>query len=174
MKTIEIKLYQFDELSDEAKQKAIENMSDINVDHDWWDFIYKDATNVELKITDFDISRYSCNANFIDCAKICAEKIMDEYGVTCAIFHTAKNFLIEKANLIKKYSDGINVLIVAEGKEYNFDQEIDELENDFLISLCKDYLKILRDEYEYLISKEAIIETIEANEYFFTENGKLY
>jgi len=32
---------------------------------------------------------------------------------------------------------------------------------------------MLQKEYEYQMSDEAIIETIEANEYEFTENGKL-
>ena len=46
-------------------------------------------------------------------------------------------------------------------------------EDDFLQSLCEDYRIILRNEYEYLTSEEAIIETIESNEYYFTEDGKL-
>ena len=32
---------------------------------------------------------------------------------------------------------------------------------------------LLRDEYEYLTSDDAVKETIEANEYEFTEGGKL-
>ena len=37
MRTIETKIYTFNELSDEAKVKAIDNYRDINVDHEWWD-----------------------------------------------------------------------------------------------------------------------------------------
>lgn len=37
MKTKTINTYQFDELSDEAKQHAIEKLSDINVNYEWWD-----------------------------------------------------------------------------------------------------------------------------------------
>ena len=32
---------------------------------------------------------------------------------------------------------------------------------------------MLRNEYEYLTSEEAVIESIRANEYEFTEDGKL-
>jgi hypothetical protein len=32
----------------------------------------------------------------------------------------------------------------------------------------------IQNEFEYLQSKEAIIETIKANDYDFTEDGKLY
>jgi hypothetical protein len=33
---------------------------------------------------------------------------------------------------------------------------------------------MLRQEYEYLTSEGAIIETIEANEYEFTEEGRMF
>jgi hypothetical protein len=36
MRTIETKLYRFEELSKEAQEKAIEKNSTINVDHDFW------------------------------------------------------------------------------------------------------------------------------------------
>lgn len=49
-----------------------------------------------------------------------------------------------------------------------------EIEDDFLKSLLNDYLKSLRDEYDYQTSEKAIIETIEANEYEFTEDGKRF
>lgn len=42
MKTIKVNLYRFEELSDKAKQKALEAFWDINVNHDWWDFVYDD------------------------------------------------------------------------------------------------------------------------------------
>ena len=50
----------------------------------------------------------------------------------------------------------------------------EEWEEKFLNDISNDYLKILRDEYDYRTSKEAIIESIEANEYDFTENGKIH
>jgi len=43
MKTIEINLYQFNELSESAKQTAIEWYRSVNLDYDWWEFIYDDA-----------------------------------------------------------------------------------------------------------------------------------
>lgn len=46
MKTKTINVYSFDELSEKAKQKALENLYDINVDHDWCDFIYDDFKSI--------------------------------------------------------------------------------------------------------------------------------
>lgn len=57
MKTKTINLYEFDELSEDAKEKALQNLWDINVDHEWWDYIYEDAERIGLKITGFDIDR---------------------------------------------------------------------------------------------------------------------
>jgi hypothetical protein len=42
MRTETINLYQFHELSDEAKARAILEYGDINVDHGWWESTYED------------------------------------------------------------------------------------------------------------------------------------
>lgn len=39
-------LYFFNELSEDAKKKAIEKLRDINVDHQWWNFIYDDVQKI--------------------------------------------------------------------------------------------------------------------------------
>jgi len=36
MRIVETKVYQFEELSETAQEKAVEAMADINVDYDWW------------------------------------------------------------------------------------------------------------------------------------------
>ena len=63
--------------------------------------------------------------------------------------------------------------VVAEGNEYAFDGAADDLEYMFLHDLLEDYADILQRECDYLQSEEAIIETIKANEFWFTEDGKL-
>ena len=57
--------------------------------------------------------------------------------------------------------------------EYGDPEDLEDLNKEFLRSLCEDYRIILQKEYEYLTSEEAIIETIEVNEYEFTEEGEL-
>lgn len=42
-RTIETPVFKFDQLSDEAKKRALEKNYDWNIDHDWWDFVYEDA-----------------------------------------------------------------------------------------------------------------------------------
>jgi len=62
---------------------------------------------------------------------------------------------------------------------YKFEELSDDakrkaVENLYDINVdFEEYLSLLRQEYEYLTSKDAIVETIQANDYEFTEEGKL-
>lgn len=60
MKTINetFKIYSFDELPDEAKEYAIENMrtSESYLSYDWWDIIYEDATTI-ARLMGWDIGK---------------------------------------------------------------------------------------------------------------------
>ena len=81
MRIIETKVYKFEELSEEGKEKAVNNLSDINVDHEWWDFIYEDAEQICLRITAFDLDRASfVNAEFINSARLTALLILKNHG----------------------------------------------------------------------------------------------
>jgi hypothetical protein len=176
--------YQFSELSDKAKEKAIEHCYYYNVDHDWWEFIFEDAKEVGLKITGFDIDRGSyCEIEFIESAETVGAAILKNHSESCETYQTARNFLIEHNRLILENTK-ISELIDAEyDKDERYDlhnledqqreleNRIEELKDEFLNDLSNDYLKILRDEYEYMTSKDAIIETIEVNEYEFDEDG---
>lgn len=168
MKTIEVILYKFAELSEQAKKKAVENLCDINVDHDWWNSTYEDAERIGLKITGFDLDRNRhATGKFIWNAKDVAEAILKEHGEKCETHQTAKDFLEKALPLIEKESE-------IDYRDYDLEGEISDLEDDFLKSLLEDYSIMLQKESEYLQSEKAIIETIEANDYDFTENGKLY
>lgn len=148
-------LYLFNELSDKAKQKAIEKLWDINVDYDWWDSAYEDAANIGLKITGFDLGRaQSITGDFTELPENVIANILKDHGETGPTVHTAMNY---KATI---WED-------EEG------DRSEDAEHELLNDLLQDYWIMLRNEYEYLISEAAIVETIEANEYEFTENGEM-
>ena len=156
MRTIRTKVYQFSELSKDAQQKAIEVMAEINVDHDWWQSVYEDAANIGLKITGFDIDRGSyCKGEFIEDAQYTGEKILSEHGKICETYKTASEFIADREKLDIDEQEN----------------ELEELEMEFLNSLLEDYRIMLTKEYEYQTSEAAIIETIEANEYEFKADG---
>jgi hypothetical protein len=174
MRTIETKVYKFSELSETAKENAINNLCDINIDYEWYEYVYDDAGQVGLCITGFDLDRNRhAKGYFTESARETADKIISDHGKECETYKTALQFNQDYDELVEKYSDGINKSVVSYENEYDFDNEADELENEFLNSLLEDYAMILQKEYEYLTSKEAIIETIESNDYEFHENGKL-
>lgn len=175
MRTIETKVFQYDELSETAKQKAREWWLNCGLDYDWWDSVYEDAKTIDCKIHEFDIDRGSyCKLTFDDGAEQTAELILKNHGEQCETYKTAKQYLSDRAELVKKYSDGVNTDEVSEGNEYDFDGDCDELDEEFRKSLSEDYRIMLSKEYDYLTSKESVEETIRANEYEFTADGKLF
>jgi thiamine pyrophosphate-dependent acetolactate synthase large subunit-like protein len=174
MRTITKNIYYFSELSEEAKQQAIEKLYNINVDFQWWKFTYEDAETVGLKINGFSLDRnYNCNIELIDNVFDICHKIIENHGEICDTYKTAKNWLSKYDELFARYEDENNKGYVDSEKENDFDDELSDLEHDFKNSISSDYLTMLRNEYEYLTSEEAIIETIIANDYEFYEDCTL-
>ncbi len=161
MKIKSYTVYKFKELSEEAQQKAIEKLYDINVDCGWWEFIYEDAETIGLKITGFNIDRGAyCKGDFIESPLTVIKLIKENHGESCETYKTACQY--EKLILeCPKDEEGEPI----EG-------ELEVIEDDFRNSLLEDYRIMIEQEYEFLTSKEAIIETIQANNYDFTDKGK--
>ena len=170
MRTIRIKLYKFNELSESAKEKAIQSLSDINVDYDWWESIYEDAESIGLKINSFDLDRNRhAKGEFNLAANEVAANIFRDHGEDCETYKTAASFMEEWQPIFNNYMDETH-------KDYESSDSEDKLidmENEFLKSLLEDYSIMLQNEYDYLASEKAIKETIEANDYEFTQDGKL-
>lgn len=170
MKTLKIVVYDFDELSDKAKEKARDWYREGALDYDWWDSTYEDAERIGLKITEFDLGRAAyVKASFMASAEETAHKIETEHGETCATLQDAKNYLKERDDLVNTAERDANGELVD---EYSLDEKLDDLDGKFLKTLCEDYRIILEKEMEYLRSDESVDETIRANGYTFTETGK--
>lgn len=171
MKTIAINLYKFNELSEQAQQKAIEELWDLNVEYDWWESVYEDAGRIELIIDEFDIDRSTIGGYFKDGAEQTAHLIEKEHGNTTDTFKLAKTYLSKRDEMIESAPKDEN----GDFKdEWQLDSDLDELDSQFLHDLLEEYIVFLKNEYAYLTSKEAIIESIEANDYDFTIKGELY
>lgn len=162
MRTHKIKLYKFNELSDDAKQKALEELYDINVNYEWYDAVYYDADTIGLKITSFDTYKKDISGSLTDSMEYSIKEIKTNHGESCETYRIADEY---KAKL-------------KELRDITLDDDLpdleDELEAEFEKELLQEYLNILEKDYEYLTSEEAILETIEANDYEFTADGKLF
>jgi len=171
MKTRKINTFSFEELSEKAKQKVIESLSTINVDFDWWENTYEDAKNIGLKITSFDLDRNRhAKGEFLLSANEVAANIVNAHGIGCNTFDTANKFLEEWQPVFNNYMDKTS----EDYESQELENKLQEIEEEFLNNLLEDYSIILQNECEYLQSEEAIKETISANQYEFTEEGKLY
>jgi len=168
MRTIRTKVYQFSELSEQAKQKAIEWGYDLNVSYGWWESVYEDAEQIGLKITGFDIDRASyCQGDFTLSANEVAQNIFNNHGEHCETYKTAESFMNDWQPLFNNYMDEAH----ADYESSESESKLMDLEEGFKNSLCEDYRIMLSKEYDYLTSEAAIIETIESNEYEFKADG---
>ena len=170
MKTKTYKTWKFKELSDELKNKVIENYANINTDYEWWETVWDDAENMGLRITDFNIELNTTTGKWVKDACHTANQIIKNFNPKCGTHITAETFLNDSDKIVKSAERDENGVFIS---EYGLDKQLDEVEAQFLCDVLKDYSVLFREEYEHLTSRKTIIETIEANDYDFTEDGKI-
>ena len=163
MITHEIKTYSYNELPENIKEKVMEKYYNINTDHEWWDFLEYELKEMGIELSSFDIDHYKCELKFINGGHEIADHIINEHGEKCDTYKNASLYLKNRDEIVDNSID-----------EYEMDIELDELRDEFKKDLEQDYLIMLRDNYEYLTSEEAIEETIMANEYDFTLDGNIF
>lgn len=172
MKTVKVKLYTLDELSEEAKETAIEKLGDINVDYNWWQILYTDfierlnKIGIDCKTFYFDIGR--SDYIFMEEAYVVDERrVLKAAGVD-----------LRTREAREAIQDGLTIQTrhLGGGEAYNYfepnnfpDVNICE----WLRDLLKDFLSKLRDQCEWLTEREQIEETIKMNGIFFLEDGTL-
>ena len=200
MKTVEINIYSFDELSKQAKAKVIENNYEINVRHEWYDYIYEDFKELNK---DFDIDNIYFSGFYSQ-----GDGAMFEYS---GISYELKNEFIDSLDLspMRKLWLLNNIYVSGKGSQsghyyhekscshsiyfevdngdlhydaqplfYEWLESFADKFEDFIISKYEDQASELYSNlshsYEYLTSDESIIESIIANDLEFYENGKPY
>jgi len=209
MKTIKLKLYQFAELDDQAKNKAIEKLYDINLFYDWYKFNFDDfiticetiGISVDKKKIYFrgfysqgDGSSFQATVNLAELLNGIKGENWKTYapnldldlampGIDRRLQRSIQENKFGCYGEITQPSRSYDVSASMEtdipnnGHDYSqIENELDKLE-DWLIEVAQTlnhHLYIsLRDEYDYKTSEQAIIETIEANGWSFTADGKL-
>lgn len=197
MKTITQEIFSFDELSEEAKQVAMEQFSDINTDHNWWEFIYEGFKEQTKTNTLFEVDKmYSsgfCSqgdgamfeGSFVanDDSDI---KLLNQYFKPRIVKLIKKGLITLTVNFNhygryyheRSYKYDFDLFISYDKKfSENISKEIHEIEDkiteDYEI-LCKDLYRDLEKEYDFQSEAEQIAETIRINEYEFFKNGKQY
>lgn len=186
MRTKEITLYKFEELSDRAKQRALDNARYWNVDDANWDWHYDEyhfelLADIGIEVKKgfyFDLGR----SWYITPKDI---RIIDITKLTSACNPRPHlNWLCEIGDFAASisyypYRDG-KAIIDCNGPCYErhsrLNRALESLREDMQQALDDTLEKILKSicaQYEYLTSDEAVAESLIANECEFTENGDL-
>ena len=168
MKQVIVTLYQYDELSESSQQTALKYFSDINVHYPWYDFTYEDAINIGLKITSHDLYHHDIEGKLTLDIEDSIEKILSTHGKICDTYKLALDYKDHLTEIQNRMS------YASESKLIALEKAVEELTTEYEHNLLEEYLLMLRREYAYLTSQEAIEETIRANEYDFTKEGKLF
>lgn len=195
--TLEIKIYKFDELPEDVKQTVVENW---RIDDEFfWSSEWRETLEKFCNVFTVDVRDWEVNLwgnSFID--------IEDNQLTECDYWaHGQKeitgirlwkylknngyentwNFGTPKKDRRTIYEDYcltgycgdhwiLEPLIKFMKKPYDFDESITFYE---LIKLCcESWLNGYLKDLEYWCSEECIKEDIQANEYEFTEDGKIY
>lgn len=188
MRIKETKLYKLSELSEEAKDKALESHWDVNVFDDWHEHVIEDAKTcgalLGIEIERVYFSGFSSQG---DGACFTGSYRYKANSVAAIIEHAPQD--TELARIARElmrvqrptfYTTTASVK--HRGHYYHenctaidYDAERGTLDVDALKDALRDYMRWvyaqLECEYEYQTSREQVIESIEANEYEFTEDG---
>lgn len=189
-----INLYSFDELSEDAQQKAIEDYRNADLDcfSDLVEFIIDDFITI-CKIIGIDLRNknpifYSVGYCQSDFASFFGTYEYNK-GAYKALKHYAPmdtillDYVKQLQALQSKYFYGLtvtidstprnNMQIETYDKNDNNRKELDSEFDDIFSGIAHNLYISLRNELDYVNSNEYIIELITANEYTFTSDGKM-
>lgn len=192
MKTIELTLYKFDELSDESKQNAIETQrnSDYNIYLDSFDddaheqiidagFRGKIKLQYSLSYCQGDGLSFSCdyfdklNDLFIEILGEGKQKTIDCLINNCSFVLKSNNqYCFASKNDLDFYLD--NYYVKSQSNIDLVVEKVREKLENLYIDLCKSLEKQGYNEIDYQNSDEYISEMLISNDYDFTENGVIY
>jgi len=196
MRTEQISVYKFNELSDEAKETAIERFKEL--DYEWWDAAYEDFKTIGT-LMGIDIDNIYFSHMYCQGSGACFEgtysykkgsvKALKEYapqdetlhGIVEGLYSVQRKAFYSLEAKVKQrghynHANCTDIDVTDNRLDYYeaASQDNEEAISEFLRDFMNWMMKRLYAEYEYLTSEEAIIETINCNDYEFDEDGNLY
>lgn len=191
--TKEFKVYTFDELSPDAKDKAREHFtSDFVFQHDWEKTLKKFCAIFPVDWKEYD---YTCRQIYYN-TRI-PDEVVPMTGLRLAKYiHSHYYSDLFKPKYIEHLKNKVKFAPVYSKCQreascvltgccydedilepiYNFLKKPDANTNleDLIKSCLYSWIKAMNDDYEYQISDEGVQGTCEANDYKFLENGKMF
>lgn len=176
MREESVKVYSFEELDENAQEKAIDNARYHSLDYDWWDFLF-DEFSEELDRIGIDASTFSFDTGrnetfYANKPSISSTgKLLRAAGIDLRT-KEARRYIVDGAHLAiqTQYFGGSRASNYVE--TYSESPEIEQAIQDLIDSKFGDFLKRLREEEDYLTSDEHVKENLIVNEHEFTEDGE--
>lgn len=188
MKTINLNVYSFDELSEKTKRIAIDNArnDEYRLSYDWWDIVYEDfrgkAEKIGINNADFAFHLAYSQGDYTRFCKgdIDLEKVLDILDIS--VRHNLKAIFL---NLTEAEVKGNGKAYVEptiwnsdcsriEEYFYKLGLKIEKELNKRIRTLEGELYNALCDEYEFLNSAEYIREKFLEMGTMFFENGEIY
>jgi hypothetical protein len=197
----EVKVYSIDDVKNnkELLEKVIEKHRGTNVDFDWWDFIYEDFKERNDEYFGIDKIYFSGFWSQGDGAMFeytsISDRLKDIFIDGLDLSPMRKGWLrnnvsvsgkgVQRGLYYHKKSCEHSIYWEVDNGDLYWDrplyQWIESFANDFenfieelYVNLCTDLYSTLEKEYTHLTSDESILESLEINEYEFTEDGNIY
>ena len=202
MRTIELKIYEFEELPKEVQSRVINDLSDINTDYEWYDgeFAYWKEKLEEFGFMTPEIffSGFCSQGDgaCFNCKSIDLEKAWKFFKIDMAkqdnwihrklqvheawLYDYLYNYVTFEIQCVNsRYSHENSQTVCSycykpvSGVLDKFYTEFEDWLEDFRRGLCMEIYRNLEDEYNHLISEDAVKDTILANGYEFYPDGKI-
>lgn len=202
MKQVIVNAYQYDELSDWAKEKVLAKFrewmteDDFNSEYifDNWKDKLETMSYTEVKISYTGFNRQGDGASFTgDIDNILeymkAHKLSNKYRLlydNTRLGNISLSCTIQRINYHYSHEQSVKARVDYEFYDYDhpvssdkwkrFMKQIKELESfiqDQVHDISCDIYSELQKDYEYIMSEENIKDMIEINEYLFDQNGKI-
>ena len=197
----EVKVYSLEDVKSnpELLKKVLEKNSDINTLLDWWDFIYENFKENNDEYFDIENIYFSgfwsqgdgAMFEYGDISNKLRDILIDGLDLSPMRKGWLKNNVsvsgkgVQRGLYYHEKSCNHSIYWEVDNGDLNWDrplyQWIESFANDFenfveeiYANLCYDLYSTLEKEYTYLTSDEAILDTLECNEYEFTEDGNIY
>lgn len=189
MKEVKLKIYKFDELSESAKKVAIQWYRDLAVDDNnlemWEEQAKIDLAEIGFLDAEIRYCLYSQGGGVSFSSEVELEKFLPERVLKSPyLLRLVKNSVSASTTMNKgRYSfpsrGDVEVTADIEDWEYyprifEFLKKIEEEIADKYEEICNKLFTEAIEEDMYHSSDKCITETIEANEYDFTANGKRF
>jgi|SRR5215831_7699237 len=156
--------YSFNQLSEKAQERAIEDYVRSMDGEEWWEFTYEDAKRIGLVIEGFDLDHRSCHGSLNLTVEESVQLIQGEHGKDCDTYKLA----VEYDQLCQ--GDRCAFLCNYPGEEW---EENEQIREDYIHDLCREYMFMLDKEYQYLTSDQGAKDYFENNDTEFYKDGSV-